>query len=122
MLEAAVTGQPVLTLRAPEFRETQEGTLHFRYLVPAGGGALRFARDLDEHLEQLADVLRHPEELQRKIGRFVTTFLRPNGLDRPATPILADAIEQLALLDRRRRPSLLRSQLRRSRRSTAVAR
>jgi hypothetical protein len=28
--------------------------------------------------------------------RFVESFVRPQGLDRPATPILADAVEELA--------------------------
>jgi len=30
--------------------------------------------------------------------RFVESFVRPHGLERPATPILADAVEQLAQL------------------------
>src|SRR5581483_10235746 len=41
--------------------------------------------------------------------RFVESFVRPHGLDKPATPIFADAIEELATLPVERwRPSALR--------------
>jgi hypothetical protein len=96
MIEAAIVGRPVLSMLAPEFAGTQEGTIHFHHLLPEHGGFLRIAATLDEHLAQLADRLRHPESSRAETARFVGSFIRPHGIDRPATPVFADAIERLA--------------------------
>jgi hypothetical protein len=95
MVEAFIQRRPVLTIRTREFRQTQEGTLHFRHLL-AGGGALQVASTMDEHLAQLQEAVAHPERCQEAIESFLLAFVRPHGLDRPATPIVADAIEELA--------------------------
>ena len=94
MIEAAIVGRPVLSIEAPEFAGTQDGTLHYRHLLPENGGFLRVAADFDEHVRQLRDVLASPESTQAELSRFVGRFVRPHGLARAATPILADAIEQ----------------------------
>ena len=96
MIEAAIVGRPVLSMLAPEFAGTQEGTIHFHHLLPEQGGFLRIASTLDEHVAQLADRLRHPESSRAETARFVASFIRPHGVDRPATPLFADAIERLA--------------------------
>jgi hypothetical protein len=96
MIEAAILQKPVLSLLTPEFAGTQEGTLHFHYLLPENGGFLRIAQSLDEHVAQLGGVLADPESTRVQTARFVERFLRPHGLDRPATPVLADAFESLA--------------------------
>jgi hypothetical protein len=96
MVEAAILRKPVLSLLTPEFAGTQEGTLHFHYLLPENGGFLRIANSLDAHVEQLREVLRDPAATRAQTTGFVERFLRPHGLERPATPILADAFEQLA--------------------------
>jgi hypothetical protein len=96
MIEAAILRKPVLSLLTPEFAGTQEGTIHFRYLLPENGGFLRVANAVDAHLVQLDEVLRDPEATRAQTERFVQTFLRPHGLTVPCTPILADAIEQVA--------------------------
>jgi hypothetical protein len=53
MIEAAIIGRPVLSFVADRFAGTQEGTLHFHYLLPENGGFLRMARSVAEHVEQL---------------------------------------------------------------------
>ena len=94
MLEAAIVGRPVLSILAPEFSTTQEGTLHFHYLLPEHGGCVRVARDFQEHIRQLAFVLRSPDTVKEETHRFVGTFIRPHGIHRPCTPLMADAIER----------------------------
>jgi hypothetical protein len=96
MIESAVQGKPVLSVTPPDFSDTQGGTLHFRHLVPENGGFLRIARNLDEHVSQLADVLAGPETVRAEIDRFLSSFVRPQGLDRPSTPRLAGGIDELA--------------------------
>jgi hypothetical protein len=94
MIEAAVIGKSVLTVLAPEFG--QESTLHFHYLREENGGFLHVASSLAEHAQQLGRVLEDRAEDAEQRRRFVESFVRPHGLDRPATPIFADAVERLA--------------------------
>jgi hypothetical protein len=98
MIEAAIIGRPVLSLLAEEFAGTQEGTIHFHYLLPENGGCVRFASTLEEHVEQLRRRLQDPEGARAETQRFVASFIRPHGMDRPATPIFADTIERLAAM------------------------
>lgn len=94
MIEAAIVGRPVHTLLAPEFEETQEGTLHFHYLTAANGGPLHVAQDLDTHVSQLAESLR-PDAPATNLRPFVEAFVRPHGLEVSATPLLVEGIEAL---------------------------
>ena len=98
MIEAAIVGRPVLSMLAPEFAGTQEGTIHFHHLLPEHGGFLRIAATLDEHVAQLADRLRDPASSRAETARFVASFVRPHGVTRPATPEFADAIERLGAM------------------------
>jgi hypothetical protein len=90
-IEAAILGKPVLTLLAPGFEDGQQGTLHFHYLLAEHGGFVQMARALDEHKDHLAAALTGRCDLDQ-MRRSVEQFIRPAGWDRPATPILADAI------------------------------
>jgi len=94
MIEAGIVGRSVLTIRAPEF--AQETTLHFHYLLEENGGFVHVASSLDEHLRPLAQAVAGDESDAERRRQFVESFVRPHGLDRAATPIFADAIEELA--------------------------
>ena len=96
MIEAAIIGRPVFSLLADEFAGTQEGTIHFHHLLPENGGCVRIASTLDEHVRQLGERLRDPAGARAETERFIAGFIRPHGVDRPATPIFADTIERLA--------------------------
>jgi hypothetical protein len=96
MIEAAIVGRTVHTVLADEFRDTQGGTLHFRYLLSENGGFLRVAGSLEEHAAHVAQTLAAPEIGRAACARFVRTFVRPHGIDVATTPILAEALEQLA--------------------------
>lgn len=92
-LEGAIVGRPVHTVLLPEFHENQGGVLHFHYLLQVGGGVLRAARSFEEHHAQLAGSLGDPPD--RPGEAFVREFIRPHGLDRAATPVFCDAVEDL---------------------------
>jgi hypothetical protein len=94
MIEAAIVGRPVLSIEAPQFAGSQDGTLHYRHLLPENGGFLRVASTLDGHVSQLEDILRDPREARCELSRFVRAFIRPQGLEIPSTPILVDTLEQ----------------------------
>jgi len=94
-IEAGIAERPVLAILPPEFSASQEGTLHFRYLIE--GGLLTVARTLDEHEMQLATMVQvPPATVMRRQQEFVRSFVRPHGLDVSATRVMANALESLA--------------------------
>ena len=97
LIEAAIARRPVFTILTDHFRGTQEGTLHFSHLAGVdGGGLLNVARSWKEHLDQLAEALERPDIYAPRIERFLTTFVRPHGLDDAAAPLAADIVERTA--------------------------
>jgi hypothetical protein len=97
-LEAAIVGRPVLTVLAPRYAAAQTGTLHFHHLLTAGGGLLHVAETYEEHAAQLREALAatHPDEcVSERSLKFVETFIRPHGLDEPATPRMVELVEEL---------------------------
>lgn len=94
-LEAGIAGTPVLTILAPEFSDGQQGTIHFTYLLKEHGGFVDVAPDFDTHRQQLAAAVAGTVD-RVATQRFIEQFVRPHGLDRPATPIMVAAIEELA--------------------------
>jgi hypothetical protein len=103
-LEAGILGRPVLTILAPEFEEGQQGTLHFSYLLKEHGGFVDVAPDFEVHRRQLAAAVAGDYDRQA-IRSFIEQFLRPNGIDRPATPFMVRAIEEFAQAAYREQPS-----------------
>ena len=99
MIESAVLGRGVYTMLAPRFRETQEGTLHFEHLRSFAGGLLHLSETLDDHVRDLGGALDRDGAPDERSRRFVAAFVRPHGLERPATPFIADAIEAAARLE-----------------------
>jgi Methyltransferase domain len=98
LIEAAILHRPVLTFVSDYF-QTQEGTLHFSYIAHDGdGGLVTVGRSWDEHLDQLADAIEAPESYETRIDAFLVDFVRPNGLDLPAAPAAADAVERASEL------------------------
>jgi hypothetical protein len=95
-LEAAVVGKPVHTLLLPEYQMYQEGVQHFRYLMEVEGGLLKAARTFPDHLAALSSELERPAARDDRNIRFVRAFVRPSGLDVPATPAFVDAVEAIA--------------------------
>jgi hypothetical protein len=95
MIEAAIIGRPVFSMLAEEFAGTQEGTIHFHHLLPENGGCVRIASTIAEHVAQISERLRDPEGARAETRRFIGHFIRPHGIDRPATPIFVDAVERL---------------------------
>ena len=93
MIEAAIVGRPVHTIRAPELFDLQRGLPHFHYLLPENGGFLREAATLDQHLALLGADLDEPSRNAEAAREFVASFVRPHGTREPATERLVTAIE-----------------------------
>ena len=96
MIEAAIVGRPVQTVLLPEFHDSQEGTVHFHYLLNGPNALLRASRSLDAHARDLAGVLDGRDAEPDRSARFVKTFVRPGPADVSATSIFVDMLEQIA--------------------------
>jgi len=103
MIEAGILGKSVHTIETTEFAGGQEQTLHFHYLLARNGGLVEVAQDVKQHCRQLAEALSNPEAGGLRSRRFVESFVRPRGLDRPVAPIMAEEIERVAALNKRPR-------------------
>ena len=66
------------------------------------GGLVQVARDFDEHVAHLGALLGDPSTQTARSRAFVESFVRPFGLDQPATPRLTAAVVELATLRVRR--------------------
>ncbi len=93
MIETGILGKPVFTILSPEFIHTQEGTLHFHYLVKEG--LLYISTNLGEHFVQLNTMLNSQTHHKERILTFVKNFIRPHGLDKPSSPIFVETLENL---------------------------
>jgi hypothetical protein len=94
-LEASIVEKPVYTFSAGDLAPGQEGTLHFYNLLEGQGGVVRFSETLDDHVRQLDRGLGGDYD-HAEIRRFCESRIRPHGVDRPVSPILADEILQLS--------------------------
>jgi hypothetical protein len=98
MIESAMAGTGVYVLLADPYRDTtQLGTPHFAHLRTAGGGLIGVADTVEEHVTGLLRAVRAEDrdEVARRSEAFLSAFIRPHGLDRPATPILVSELERL---------------------------
>ena len=94
LIESGIVGRPVFSFRVPELSGRQEGTLHFRHLTR--GGLLTLADTVDEHVSQLQRSFESSALERERVRQFVQSFVRPFGLDEPATPRVVRAIEEQA--------------------------
>lgn len=98
MIEAGILEKSVFTIISPDFRDTQEGTIHFNYLVKSG--FLNISNNLNEHIEQLINVLLNDTIYNKeRIRSFIKSFIRPHGLNIPSTPIFVKAIEEFGKMN-----------------------
>jgi len=94
-LEAVVVDRPCLTIVSDEFWASQARTGHFRHLMK--GDFLEVSRDAAEVADRVARILGGADEKQAGRREFTRWFLRPCGLDRNVSRIVADVIERTAL-------------------------
>jgi hypothetical protein len=96
MIESGILGKPVYSVLTEEFASTQEGTLHFQHLKNVEGGLLYLAGSLEEHASQLSRLLADGRSERQGTRQFIQAFIRPNGLDQAATPLVVGAVEHFA--------------------------
>jgi hypothetical protein len=106
-IESAIVGRPVLSVPSPEFEIAQTGTAHFTYFLQEGGGLLSLPGSMDEHLRELDAALAYGGGFEETRRRFLEAFVRPHGLDQPATPRVVATVEGAAAEPPPRPPTTL---------------
>jgi len=101
MIEAGILGKAVHTIETTEFAGGQEQTLHFHYLLARNGGLVEVAGNLREHCRQIGEAVANPSAGAERSRRFIASFVRPHGLDRPVAPLMVDEIERVASIRKR---------------------
>ena len=97
-VEAAIVDRPVMTIFMEDVRQEHEGSLHFQLLLEFAGGLMTTASTLDEHAAQLVSMLEGPPpHVLARQRQFMKAFVRPYGLDVPATDIVVEKLEEIAV-------------------------
>ena len=93
-LEAAIVDRPCVAVLTQHYRAVQTELGHFHHLLK--GGFLDVAQTFEEST-QLLDAIRHGAD-SKAMGRrrFVREFIKPWGVDREPSGILAEVIEAAA--------------------------
>jgi len=94
MLEAAVADRPCLTVIDPRYKSAQGDMGHFRHLMR--GGFLEVASSYEEAVNLIASILQGNDPRQKERRCFVKEFIRPCGMDREASAIMADLIKKIS--------------------------
>lgn len=92
-LESIVANRPCLTILSDEFYGAQGRTGHFRHLLAAD--FLEVSRDATEVAARVARIVKGTDAKAEGRRFFAQWFLRPRGIDTPASAIVADAVESI---------------------------
>jgi hypothetical protein len=96
MIEAAILDKPICTVAAPEFSGGQRGTFHWYYLLAGHGGVVSMTDTFAGHVRDLAAAPETPGQTRARSRDFLEHFVRPRGLDTPASGVMVDEIEKAA--------------------------
>jgi hypothetical protein len=107
MIEAAIVERPVYSVSPPEFAGGQGETMHFSYLLAENGGPVRTGATLAEHFSQMAADRADRDGIRERSRAFVASFVRPRGLERPATEVMIEELERLGVTPKKRERTAL---------------
>jgi hypothetical protein len=97
-IEAAIVDKPCIALATEHYHDTQLGIPHFQYLLD--GGFLEAPRTFEEAIQVIQGVVEGKDSRKEQRRQFVKDFVRPCGLETPASEVMADAFEMLAAMGR----------------------
>lgn len=92
MLDALVIDRPVISILTDYYTHSQADTYHFPELINSGA---IYIKNLDEIENTLIDIFDGRNGLQRERKQFVSSHLKPRGLEISAGEVIADEIERL---------------------------
>jgi hypothetical protein len=93
-IEAAIVDRPCIAVATDRFQYTQMGIPHFHHLIDAD--FLEVPSNLEETTNTVARIIDGRDIKVEKRLTFVQDFLRPHGLEKPASEVLFNAIKNVA--------------------------
>lgn len=93
-LESAILDKPCLTVMNSLTNHGQEMRAHFKHLMDAE--YIEVAKDFHELMERTMCVISGTDDRRENRRKFVRDFIRPHGLDIPASEVMAGAILAVA--------------------------
>ncbi len=94
MVETTILDKPCLTVMNEQYRATQTGVGHFRHLM--GAGFMEVATSFKEASDILAQMVSGNDGKRAQRRRFVEEFIRPLGIEKSASAIMAKLIVAVA--------------------------
>jgi len=94
MIETAIIDKPCLSIIDERYHASQTGMGHFRHLV--NGGFLYIEYSYQDTVKRLANILTGNDEKQTNRQKFVREFVRPRGVEKQVSQLMAEAIERIA--------------------------
>lgn len=101
-LEAVVANRPCLTIVSETYWPAQGRTGHFRHLL--AGKFLEVCRDMGDVAVRVRRIMDGADERAADRRAFARWFIRPCGLDMPASEVVASVIETAARPNAERTP------------------
>lgn len=93
-LESAILDKPCLTLVTAQTSHGQEMRAHFKHLMDAG--YIEVTKDYSELVDKTMEIVSGVDAWKANRAKFVRDFIRPHGLDIPASEVMAGAILAVA--------------------------
>ena len=93
-LEAAVLDKPCLTVVTPMTSAGQEMRAHFKHLMDAE--YIETAKDFPQLVTLIMQIVSGADPRRENRRKFVANFIRPHGLDVPASEVIGGAILAVA--------------------------
>lgn len=103
MIEAAIVGRQIYTIALPEFAGCQAGTVHFAHVLAENGGIVALSDTFEDHFRQLGEAPERSAQAAVRSQEFLGRFVRPAGLDIPASRAMVEEIERCGALRKRPR-------------------
>ena len=97
-LESAILDKPCLTIITPVTSRGQEMRAHFKHLMDAG--YIEVAKSFPELVAKIEKNISGTDIGKEKRAKFVNQFIRPSGMETPASEVMAGAI--LAVAERKK--------------------
>jgi hypothetical protein len=94
-LEAAILDKPCITVLSEQSKAKQTELGHFQHLI--NGEFLEITTSYQEAASILGSILTGGDVKQAQREKFVEDFIRPCGLNTPASQIMATAIESIGV-------------------------
>lgn len=93
-IEAAIVDKPCVSIASEQYELTQMGIPHFKHLLAAD--FLELPGNFNEAVVTITKILEGRDRKQSQRRAFVQSFIRPHGVDRPASEIMSRAILNVA--------------------------